>query len=117
MTLTETRPTEKAQEPQINLGSISQVPLGEGRNFRVGPLRIAIFHTRLGEVFASQADCPHRVGPLADGLMGGNTLVCPLHAWKFDLATGRTENGDCGLEIYPVYLSSDNEIILTLPVV
>ena len=76
--------------------------------------RIAVFHTRAGEVFATQAECPHRVGPLADGLLGGTTLVCPLHAWKFDLRTGQALYGDCDLTTYPVRLSAAGEILLTL---
>ena len=117
MIATEARPVSQATDHQTNLGPISQIPQGEGRNFRVGPLRIAVFHTRRGEVFASQADCPHRIGPLADGLLGGNALVCPFHGWKFDLTTGKTENGDCGLEVYPVMLNEAGEILLIVPVV
>ncbi len=61
-----------------------------------------MFHTRGGDVYAVQAECPHRGGPLADGLVGGTTLICPLHAWKFDLTTGQALFGDCGLKTYPV---------------
>ena len=53
-------------------------------------------------VYAVQAECPHSGGPLADGLVGGTTLICPLHAWKFDLSTGEALFGDCGLKTYPV---------------
>ncbi|MEP6754590.1 MAG: Rieske (2Fe-2S) protein [Chthonomonadales bacterium] len=117
MIAAESRPITQATDLQSNLGPISQIPQGEGRNFWVGPLRIAVFHTRRGEVFASQAECPHRIGPLADGLMGENSLVCPFHGWKFDLATGKTENGECGLEVYPVELNKAGEILITVPVV
>ena len=115
MTILEEKPCSAAREGRANLGPLSQVPPGEGRNFRIGALRIAVFHTRQGAVFASQAECPHRVGPLADGLLGGNTLVCPLHGWKFDLATGQTSNGECGLTTYPVEVSASGDIVLTLP--
>ena len=103
------------RERQANLGSLSQIPPGEGRNFRIGMLRIAVFHARQGAVYASQAACPHRLGPLADGLLGGNTVVCPLHGWKFDLVTGRTTNGECGLSTYPVTVSASGEIVVSLP--
>ncbi len=114
MTVTEERCSRPIGERLVNLGSLAQIPQGEGRNFRVGGLRIAVFHTRRGEVYASQAECPHRHGPLADGLMGGRTLVCPLHGWQFDLATGRTANGECGLTMYPVRVSEGGEIMLVL---
>jgi len=101
---------------EIALGPIGQIPPGEGRNFEVAGRRIAVFHTRTGEVFATQAECPHRVGPLADGLLGGTTLVCPLHAWKFDLRTGEALYGNCGLTTYSARLSETGEIFLTLNV-
>ena len=75
-------------EMDVVAGPLSLIPPGEGRTFSVGGVRIAIFHTRDGGVFATQADCPHRGGPLADGLTGGGMVVCPLHSWKFDLQTG-----------------------------
>lgn len=99
---------------EVSLGPLGQIPPGEGRNFEVQGRRIAVFHTRNGEVFATQAECPHRVGPLADGLLGGTTLVCPLHAWKFDLRTGEALYGNCDLTTYPVRLSDTGEIFLTL---
>ena len=94
------------------LGSVSQIPLGEGRNFVIGGVEIAVFHTRKG-VFATQSECPHRRGPLADGLIGGTTVVCPFHAWKFDLATGAVLMGQCALRTYPLALTDAGEMVLT----
>ncbi|MEP7190292.1 MAG: Rieske 2Fe-2S domain-containing protein [Roseiflexaceae bacterium] len=96
------------------LGPLAQIPVGEGRVFDISGLRIAVFHTRGGAVYATQASCPHRGGPLADGLIGGSTLVCPLHAWKFDLATGAALFGDCELATYPARLNEDGDLALTL---
>ena len=115
MTLTDERICSAAEERHANLGPLAQIPPGEGRNFNIGARRIAVFHNRRGEIFATQAECPHRIGPLADGLLGGSTLVCPLHGWKFDLATGRTTNGECGLTTYPVEVSAGGDILLSLP--
>ncbi len=95
------------------LGLLSEIPPGEGREFVVAGLPIAVFHTRSGAVYATQALCPHRDGPLIDGLMGGTTLLCPFHAWKFDLRTGEALLGQCGLETYPVRLDA-GQIVLTL---
>jgi nitrite reductase (NADH) small subunit len=99
---------------EVTVASVSSIPPGEGRTFEVGTLRIAVFHTRQGEVFAAQAECPHRGGPLADGILGGSTLVCPLHSWKFDLETGRTHDGQCALVTYPARLSSSGQVIVEL---
>ncbi len=94
------------------ISTLDAIPLGEGRTFAVEGEKVAIFHTRTGQVFAVQAECPHRAGPLSDGLVGGTTLVCPLHSWKFDLRTGEALLGSCGLKTYPVRLNDAKQVIL-----
>lgn len=104
----------RGTEREVTLGSLGLIPPGEGRNFAVGDEQVAVFHTRSGGLFATQADCPHRNGPLADGLVGEKTVICPLHAWKFDLASGNLEGRDCKLKTYPVRVTSDGLIVLTV---
>jgi nitrite reductase (NADH) small subunit len=101
---------------EIILGPLSDIPPGEGRNFEAAGERVAVFHTRSGEVFAVQAACPHKGGPLADGLVGGTTVICPLHAWKFDLKTGEPIMATCGIKTYPARLNENNQVVLTLRV-
>ncbi len=96
------------------VGPLASIPAGEGRQFAIGGVQVAIFRNRADELFAVQASCPHRGGPLADGLLGGSTLVCPLHAWKFDLTTGAALVGDCGLKTFGVRLDELNRIVLEL---
>ncbi|WP_394822324.1 Rieske (2Fe-2S) protein [Pendulispora albinea] len=96
-----------------NLGSVERIALGEGRTFRAGELEVAVFRTRAGELFATQAQCPHGQGPLADGIVGAARVVCPLHAYTFDLRTGCVTQGACDtLRTYPVEVSSTGEVIL-----
>jgi nitrite reductase (NADH) small subunit len=97
---------------EIRLGPLGSIPPGEGRVYSVEGEKIAVFRTRGGEVYAVQAECPHRGGPLADGLVGGSTLICPLHGWKFDLKTGQALFGECGLKTFPVSVDSAGQIIL-----
>jgi nitrite reductase (NADH) small subunit len=94
------------------IGHISQVPLGEGRNFDVDGTVITVFRTRSEAVFATQPRCPHKGGPLADGLLGGTLLVCPLHETTFDLRTGESVTGDCRLRTYAVRAAEDGRIML-----
>ena len=101
-------------QTEYALGPISQIPAGEGREFVLAGVRVAVFHLRTGVVCATQPDCPHREGPLVDGLLGGTTLICPMHAWKFDLTTGRPLLGTCGLTTYPARLTEAGEIMVTL---
>jgi nitrite reductase (NADH) small subunit len=103
-----------AMTTEIRLGPVAAIPPGEGRTWRVAGESIAVFHSRSGSVYAVQAQCPHRGGPLADGLIGGTTLICPLHSWKFDLASGRVLSGECGLRTYPVRVDDSGMIVLTL---
>lgn len=99
---------------EVRLGSLQAIPEGEGRTFVVGTRRIAVFRGRDGALFATQADCPHKQGPLADGLLGSGTLICPLHSLEFDLASGRSLNGDCTLRTYPLRLSEQGEVVVEL---
>ena len=99
---------------EIVLGPFDAIPPGEGRAYEAGGLRVAVFRARDGRVFAVQAECPHRGGPLADGLTGGGTLICPLHSWKFDLATGANLMGECGLKTYPVRVDGAGLIVLAV---
>lgn len=99
---------------QYRLGSVAQIPPGEGRTFEVAGREVAVFHTRTGEIYATQAQCPHKAGPLADGMVGDATLVCPLHEWRFDLTSGSSLNGQCSIATYPVQTTAEREILLTL---
>ena len=83
------------------VGTCAQIPPGEGRSFIVGRTEFAVFHTREGGVFATQAMCPHRAGPLADGLTDAATVVCPLHDRVFSLETGAGLGHDFSITTYP----------------
>ncbi len=102
------------ERTEVSLGPVDQIPMGEGRVFPVRGLEVAVFHTRAGAVYATQAECPHRNGPLADGLVGGTILMCPFHSRKFDLTTGVGLMGDCDIQTYPVRLSEGGEMWLTV---
>ena len=65
----------------VRVTTVENIPLREGRAVRVGDDEIAIFN--LGDRFvACENSCPHRGGPLADGIVSGSSVVCPLHAYK-----------------------------------
>jgi nitrite reductase (NADH) small subunit len=98
-----------------NLGPLARIPQGEGRTFQVEEAAIAIFHTRNGKVFAVQATCPHKNGPLADGIVGDDKVVCPLHAYKFDLASGEALGNACEtLKTYTVTVNEQGDLLLTV---
>ena len=75
----------------VRITAVENIPLREGRSVEVGGHDLAIFN--LGNRFlAVENRCPHRGGPLADGIVSGSTVVCPLHAWKIDLMAGSVTN-------------------------
>ena len=100
----------------VNLGPIDLIPIGEGKSFVVGDLEVAVFRMRSEQLFATQARCPHRGGPLADGTLGGMAVQCPLHGFSFDLRSGQPLGNDCSaLETLRVDLNASREMELHLP--
>jgi nitrite reductase (NADH) small subunit len=78
-------------EPRwIRVTAVENLPLREGRAVTLGDREIALFN--LGNrVLATDNQCPHQGGPLCDGIVTGESIVCPLHAWKVNLASGVVE--------------------------
>ena len=85
-----------------DLGPVSQVPVGEGRTFAVAESQIAVFRLRDGSLRALDAVCPHKGGPLADGLADESVVVCPLHGATYDMCTGVEAGGGARVRSYPV---------------
>jgi nitrite reductase (NADH) small subunit len=82
--------------PTVNLGRSSRIPVGQGRCYVVGSHEIAVFRQRDGRIFATENRCPHQQGPLAEGVLGGGRIICPLHGRQFDLETGAgSEPAEC----------------------
>lgn len=96
------------------LGPVTQVPPGEGREFLVDGRAVAVFRLRDGALRAVDGRCPHREGPLADGLVGMDSVVCPLHARRFSLVSGDSDAGDCAVAVHRVRLA-DGQIVVELP--
>ncbi len=97
----------------VYLGSAHAVPAGQGRCYVVGSLEIAVFRQRDGKIFATQNLCPHRQGPLSEGLVGDGKVICPLHGHKFDCETGKgSEPAEC-VQAYVVD-ETDGHLMLNL---
>jgi nitrite reductase (NADH) small subunit len=70
---------------------------------RDGGDNIALFRTASGKVFALRDRCPHKGGPLSQGIVAGETVTCPLHSWNLGLDTGEARDPDVGcVATYPV---------------
>jgi nitrite reductase (NADH) small subunit len=87
----------------VVVGNVDEIPVGEGRTFAVDGLQIAVFRLRDGSLRAVDAVCPHKGGPLADGLSDDRVVVCPLHGYTFDMCTGAEAGGaDISVRSYSV---------------
>jgi nitrite reductase (NADH) small subunit len=95
--------------------NVASIPPDEGRILRVGGQLVAVFHLRGGGVRATQPWCPHRGGPLADGLVGDGTLVCPLHGRTFSLDSGAAGAGETGIVTFPARVERDGTVVVSLP--
>lgn len=92
----------------------ADVPPGEGRAITVAGRRIAVFHAESGW-FALDNACPHRGGPLADGLLADSCVTCPLHERRFDLATGAALTAGDGVCAHRVELRGDTVLVELAP--
>lgn len=92
----------------VFVGRADAIPLREGRRVRYGDHEIALFNLG-GEYRAVQNRCPHKNGPLADGIVAGTSVFCPLHNWRIDLETGCALNENEGpVRTYPVKVLDQN---------
>lgn len=98
----------------VRVCAAEDVPLGEGRSVTVGGRPLAVFHTSEG-FFALDNTCTHMGGPLGDGIVADETVACPLHDRRFQLATGRAVGHECGgVAAYPVD-ERDGDVFVTMP--
>ena len=80
----------------IAITELDQIPRLGARLVKTGSIEIAVFRTADDQVFALRDRCPHKGGPLSQGIVHGTTVTCPLHNWNIDLATGEAQGPDQG---------------------
>ena len=85
------------------IARLDDIPRLGARVLRTDTMDIALFRTATDQVFALKDSCPHKGGPLSQGIVHGGTVTCPLHNWKIDLASGEALGPDQGCtHRYPV---------------
>jgi len=85
-----------------DVGAVTDIPLRGARRVPTPAGVIAIFRTGDGQVFALKDACPHKGGPLSQGIVHGHAVACPLHNWSIDLETGHPLGADRGKGCTPV---------------
>lgn len=87
----------------IEIGDLEDIPKLGARVVRTAQGDIALFRTADDEVFALRDQCPHKGGPLSQGIVHGKHVTCPLHNWMIDLNEGTAVEPDEGrTACYPV---------------
>jgi nitrite reductase (NADH) small subunit len=80
----------------IDVGAVEDVPLRGSRVISTPNGDIALFKTAAGRIFALWDKCPHKGGPLSQGIVHDDSVTCPLHNWVIGLETGEVKGPDQG---------------------
>lgn len=80
----------------VEVGRITDIPRRGSRTVRTPRGDVALFRTEDDQIFALDDKCPHRQGPLSQGIVAGGAVICPLHNWTISLATGEAQGADKG---------------------
>lgn len=78
-------------DSRVKVAAVGEVPAGEGRVFEVHGRAVAVFNLD-NHFYAIDNECPHRGGPLGEGDLDGAIVMCPWHAWRWDVRTGANVN-------------------------
>src|ERR671939_1054760 len=96
----------------IAIGNLSDIPRRGARCVNTPAGRIAVFRTAEDSVFAIEDRCPHKGGPLSQGIVHGSAVTCPLHNWVISLETGKALGADEGcVRTIPVKLEGERLFI------
>jgi NAD(P)H-dependent nitrite reductase small subunit len=97
----------------VNVATTDEIEPGTGKLVQVNGLEIAVFNVG-GQFYASGAVCPHEGGPLEDGTLDGDVVICPWHGFDFDLKTGEClVDSDLRVPTYPVKVEGDSILVET----
>ena len=80
----------------VDIGPIDAIPVRGARIVKTQAGCIAVFRTSANAAYAIDDACPHKAGPLSQGIVHANSVTCPLHNWVIDLTTGKAQGADEG---------------------
>ena len=80
----------------IDIGKLDDIPVLGARVVKTDSGDVAVFRTTDDQVFALHDKCPHKGGPLSQGIVHGTSVTCPLHNWVIGLDTGEAKGNDKG---------------------
>lgn len=95
----------------VTIGRLEDIPVRGARCVDTPEGRIAVFRTADNEVFAMEDSCPHKRGPLSQGIVHGTSVTCPLHNWVISLESGSAQGADHG-QVRTISVRNDNGTLL-----
>jgi nitrite reductase (NADH) small subunit len=96
----------------VAIGSISDIPPRGARCVDTPGGKVAVFRTADDRIFAVDDRCPHKGGPLSQGIVHGAAVTCPLHNWIISLETGKAQGADKGcVRTIPIKVEGDTVLI------
>jgi nitrite reductase (NADH) small subunit len=95
--------TDLASDGWVRVGRLQDLPVLEGRRTTIDGRRVAVFRMLDDALSAIDATCPHKAGPLQDGLVADNCVTCPLHDRRIDLSTGQMIGYDDSVAVHEVH--------------
>jgi nitrite reductase (NADH) small subunit len=98
----------------VDVGALDEIPRRGARVVKTPLGCIAVFRTADDEVFALEDRCPHKGGPLSQGIVHDRSVTCPLHNWVIDLATGKAKGADEGRVATVPLRCADGRLLLDL---
>ena len=100
----------------IEVGGLSDIPKQGARVVKTDKGDIAVFRTDSDEVFAVKDECPHKKGPLSQGIVHGSKVACPLHNWMINLDSGSAVAPDEGCAAtYPIKMDGEKIMLSVTP--
>ena len=91
---------------------LEAIPSMGSRVVETGEIQHAVFRTADDQVFAIKNACPHKGGPLSEGIVHGTSVTCPLHNWKIDLASGEALGPDEGCaNVFPAKVENGQVLV------
>ncbi len=100
----------------IDVVELTQIPVLGSRVIKTRDMDIAVFRGSDDRVYAIRDACPHKNGPLSQGIMHGHSVTCPLHNWKIDLASGAALGPDEGCaSVFPARVDAGRVYLQLVP--
>ena len=98
----------------VKLCKLDDIPPSQARTVNAGGVAIAVFRLTNNRVKAVENRCPHKQGPLAEGIISGDDVLCPLHNWRVSLESGEVAAPDSGCVKTYLVKVEDEQVFLKI---